>query len=610
MKMIAGDEKWTDYVLEGRVMLKSEKRGNAGLIFRVNDAGPGYDQMQGYYVGLDTRKLYLGKMNNNWQPLAEFDLGKLDCKVLPSVWNQIRIAAEGPRIRVWFNRMHPSYDPDRGLRIDFTDKKNPILSGAIGVRAHRISAWFDNIVVLPVDVLQQSRLGKDTGSVVRVDWTQSYDAGYTDGNGAYAGGSEIMHLAAHKGKLYAANGYWEDSRWENRPYADRQSAQVLRLDSADGRWEVDLDMGKSNGYGLRYMKGNILKSVTFTRDEFGKLLPQPQDLLVAAAGAYTQKHGVVSAWVRDDAAGTWNHGIVKRGSHAGGIRWIPRDMEIYRDKVTGIERLFLLIGNPGIISGVYDDSQPTKIRWNKKVEFPVSGSFSTRPLGIVEANGSLFFSVGGVIYQRVDGLSPTYTVVLNLGDGVNTDVGGIRGLTTVTNPNGAGESILLLWAPNSRSIGQVKRLDPDGWGGYTAHDEANMCDLMSAELGVGVGYTLGGHNNMYPVVHPVTGETVHIIGFQGKLRGSDHLRWKGSRLYAGAMYAIRTADQTYTVNEVNGSYAPGKTVLVSPRTFAHSPFGDGLLFIGGRDASSNRSDDMAWIFKASLDVVLGLGGDR
>jgi len=270
IKMVAGNEKWTDYVFEARVMLKSEAKGNTGLIFRVNDPGPGYDQMRGYYVGLDTRKLYLGKMENNWQPLAEFDLGKLDCKVVPDVWNLIRVAAEGPRIRVWLNRMHPSSDPDRGLRIDITDKNNPILSGAVGVRTHRVGAWFDNIVVLPSDALPSSRSGKDAGTVARADWTQSYDAGCTDRNGAYAGGSEITHLAPHKGKLYAANGYWEDSRWENRPYADKQSAQVLRLDSADGRWEVDLDMGKSNGYGLRYMKGNILKSITFTRDESGK----------------------------------------------------------------------------------------------------------------------------------------------------------------------------------------------------------------------------------------------------------------------------------------------------------------------------------------------------
>ena len=154
-KMIAGDREWTDYVFEGQVMLKSEQRGNAGLVFRVNDAGAGHDQMHGYYVGLDTRKLYLGKMKNNWQPLAEFDLGKLECDVQLDVWNQIRVAVEGPRIRVWLNRMHPSIDPARGLRIDFTDEDEPILSGAIGVRAHLIPAWFDNIVVLPIDAMPQ-----------------------------------------------------------------------------------------------------------------------------------------------------------------------------------------------------------------------------------------------------------------------------------------------------------------------------------------------------------------------------------------------------------------------------------------------------------------------
>jgi len=150
VKMIAGDPDWTDYLLEGVVMLKQEG-GNAGLVFRVNDPGPGYDQMRGYYVGLDTKKLYLGKMTNNWQPLAEFDLGRLDCKVVPGVWNQIRVAAEGPRIRVWLNRMHPSSDPERGLRIDYTDRSEAILCGAVGVRAHNLPARFDNVVVLPIE---------------------------------------------------------------------------------------------------------------------------------------------------------------------------------------------------------------------------------------------------------------------------------------------------------------------------------------------------------------------------------------------------------------------------------------------------------------------------
>ncbi|MDH3584941.1 MAG: NIPSNAP family protein, partial [Phycisphaerae bacterium] len=135
-------------------------------------------------------------------------------------------------------------------------------------------------------------------------------------------------------------------------------------------------------------------------------------------------------------------------------------------------------------------------------------------------------------------------------------------------------------------------------------------DLMSQALGVEVRYTLGAHNMMYPVVHPATGETVHLIGFQGNIRGKNHLCWKGSRLYGGAMYAIRTARQTYTLGEVNNAYSPGKAVLVSPRAFCLSPFQDNHLYVGGHDSSRKISDDMAWIFKAPLDVALGVKAGR
>ena len=187
-------------------------------------------------------------------------------------------------------------------------------------------------------------------------------------------------------------------------------------------------------------------------------------------------------------------------------------------------------------------------------------------------------------------------------------MGGVRGLSAIDNPNGDDESLLFLWAPNGRSASQMKRLDPDGSGGYTTYDEENMRDLMSATLDAEIGFTLGGLNNMYPVVHPESGETVHIFGFQGHIMGMDHLRWQGSRLYAGALYAIRSADQKYEAKEVNGSYAPGNPVLVSVRSFAHSPFGDDLIFVGGHDSSSRPSDDMAWIFKADLRTVVGNSG--
>ena len=443
-------------------------------------------------------------------------------------------------------------------------------------------------------------------------WTQSYDAGYLDENGAYAGGSEIMHLVSHKGKLYASNGYWVDARWVIPPDGQKQSAQVLRLDSVDAKWQVDLDMGKSNDRELAYMKGNILKSVTFTRDATGNPLPQPQNLLVMAAGANFERGGAVSSWTRDDKKGTWVHTLVRHGSNAGEIRWVPRDMEVYLDKKTGIERIFLSLGNPGIVSGVYDPSLPGKIKWSPHLEypFPEGGSLHTRPLGIVQANGSLLFSEGGAIFRRMDGIRPTYKKVIDLNEDTDTDVGGIRGLTVIDNPRGEGQSLLFLWAPGDRSKSQVKRLDPNGKDGYSVHDEAMIMELMRKKLGVEVSYTLGAHNMAYPFTDPASGQTVHLIGFQGNIKGKHHLKWKGSALYAGALYAIRYPDLTYKVLEVNNAYAGGKAILVSPRAFCLSPFKNKGIFIGGHDSSRKISDDMAWVFHAPLEVALGLREGR
>jgi hypothetical protein len=439
-------------------------------------------------------------------------------------------------------------------------------------------------------------------------WTQSYAAGYVDAQGAYAGGSEIMHLVAHKGKVYAANGYWVDAHWVIPPDHEKQSAQVLRLDAPNTPWQVDLELGRSDDErDLLYMKGNILKSVTFTRDGSGKPLPEPQNLLVMAAGANIERGGAVSAWVRDDASETWTHTLVRHGSNAGGIRWVPRDLELYRDTVTGVEHVILSLGNPGIASGVYDDSEPGKIRWNAQLEypFPELGSLTTRPLGMVQANGALYFSEGDAIYRRVDGPRPSYTKVLDLEEDTDTDIGGIRGLTTIPHPHGPGDSLLFLWAPPNGSQSQIKRLDPDGQGSYTVHDEANLAEMMKQRLGADIPYTLGAHNMMYAVVDPASGETVHLIGFQGNIKGQQPLRWNPSALYAGAQYAIRFSDQTYQVHEVNNVYAPGKPPLITPRAFCLSPFGDGHLYIGGHDASRHISDDMAWIFNAPIPVVLG-----
>jgi len=157
MKAVAGDETWNDYVLEGQVVIKpteGAETGSAGLLLRVTAPGESLDEMRGYAVTFNGNNLALSKIDGGTrQELATYNLTRLETDTRINEWSMIRISAAGPRIRVWFNRMHPSVDPDRGLRIDYTDKNGPILSGAIGVRTHQVSASFDNIVVLPIKEL-------------------------------------------------------------------------------------------------------------------------------------------------------------------------------------------------------------------------------------------------------------------------------------------------------------------------------------------------------------------------------------------------------------------------------------------------------------------------
>jgi hypothetical protein len=59
--------------------------------------------------------------------------------------------------------------------------------------------------------------------------------GSRDDAGRFLGGTEMRVLAAHAGKLYAGNGYWED-----RPGPEGlQGAEILVLDGLGARWRVD-----------------------------------------------------------------------------------------------------------------------------------------------------------------------------------------------------------------------------------------------------------------------------------------------------------------------------------------------------------------------------------
>ena len=192
-------------------------------------------------------------------------------------------------------------------------------------------------------------------------------------------------------------------------------------------------------------------------------------------------------------------------------------------------------------------------------------------------------------------------------------VGGIRGMTPIANPLGPGQSLLLVWAPGSRSRSCLLRLDPNGSGGYARVDEICLDTLLRQYLGgTPVYYVLAGYNELLGVSDPASGQTKNLIGMSAWIggRGVRTTQGKGGEggFYAGAAYAVRESPGHYYMREVNGRIGGASNPdLVAVRTYAVSPFGGDagrVLYFGGYDCNFVRSPDTAWIFRTSLANAL------
>ena len=414
-------------------------------------------------------------------------------------------------------------------------------------------------------------------------WKRCFKAGSADASGRLVGGTEIIHLVTHKGRLYAGNGYWMDTAGK----AQIPWAQVLVLDSPEGSWKVDLALGP------RHLRVTILKSVTFKTDGNGAALDVPVSLLLAGSDHHEVGKAPVyretNIWTRDDDANTWVKTTLQSGKR---YRRSVRALRVHRDRKTGVDRIFVAAGALGIYSGVYDADEPGKMRWDKRAEL---GPIAIRPMSFAEANGSIYASAGTSVYRRSDGLSPQWVRVYSDDTPEHWELGGIRGLTAVPSPTGSGES--LLFSHTNRII----RVDPAN--SHKATIELKIGELLARNWGRRItGAIIAAYTDMLPLTDAAAGQTVHIMGVQGRVSGQPTFGgW-----YPGGSYLIRYPDRSYRLNEVNGRWKPGKPMLVAVRTFALSPFSEdaGGVYFGGFDANFRDAHNTAWIFRASVETVL------
>lgn len=116
------------------VYFPEPKGGNAGLIVKVSQPGPGADRFTGYEVALETAgRLVLGRHRQNWEPIRN-----VPCEVPVKQWIKVTVRMTGKSLEVLLN----------GQSITrYQDTQHPLEAGTVGLRTWQRDARFRNLTV-------------------------------------------------------------------------------------------------------------------------------------------------------------------------------------------------------------------------------------------------------------------------------------------------------------------------------------------------------------------------------------------------------------------------------------------------------------------------------
>jgi hypothetical protein len=422
-------------------------------------------------------------------------------------------------------------------------------------------------------------------------FTRDFTPGVIDSGGNYIGGTETSALVGHRGKLYAGMGFWKDT-----PGTDPLSgAQVLVKDSVGAAWRLDLAF---NEYAL--FSTEALASIEFSTDIDGRALNPPVRLLMASASYPPDSGAAGSVWIRDDNSATWTRTLQAPQAIT------ARVIFSHIDAVTGVHHVFAGMRNGTIYRGAYDESAPGRVRWSDAPE--VTSSSGLRFLSATVANGRAYAASGvanspsggvtGGLYERVDGLAPSWRIVYQWP--VFGDSTGLRGLTAVPDPAGGPHEVLLA---TRDSEGVVLRIDP--LKAFAATVEINYRSYYTQLWGsLGGNAALSAYNDMPRIVDPASGEPVWLIGLW-----INHPQ-RTEPPNNGSYYMVRHADGRYEHGRVFdvANPVPRGNELRATRTIVASPFaGDaaGALYFGGFDAGGDLPTgrvyhNTSWIYRGAI----------
>jgi len=440
----------------------------------------------------------------------------------------------------------------------------------------------------------------------QLDWfsfKKDYFPGIYDPFGKYLSGTELMRLTSHKGKLYASTSTFLDSFFVER-YSYYTGAQILRKDSSDGKWHADLTLG------VEYLRADCLESIEFTYDSTGTKLSKPVKILIAGIWdvAYSRQR-MVSVAVRLDDENRWV--ISSIDTNTSNDQGSVRSMIVHRDKITGIQYLFIGAGVGSIYKGIYDPSQDTKIRWVGKNELDFDAG---RVQSMTICNDTLYAAFGygdsqspedeGGLYKRIDGENPKWELVYSWENNPNGKFEYLlRGISTVEDPENPNNQVIV-GALEKPPLPVIRMINPSK--GYAVTEEINYEDYFTTIFGAKPNpkqyMNAAILNKLEPFVNPETGQNEHLVTTFIMHPQSP------SKAYNGAYYMVRHNDMSYDWGAIYDTInLPDGIELQGVRTIEKSPFADepNVYYFGGYAADYENVKNTAWIYKGTLNKSLG-----
>jgi hypothetical protein len=436
----------------------------------------------------------------------------------------------------------------------------------------------------PARAASRAESGNGAAQAQLFSWRRSLPVdSMSPGIGAF-GGTELRALATMDGSLYAGNGYWHDSQQSNPALP---GAQVYVLDAPTISWKVDAEFGErvAPGGKRRYQAIGALYCARFAGAGQSVLLASVWDRL-----------GSLTIFAKAGRSGSWDRFRFAQTAPAGAQ---TRSFGQHRDQVTGQELVFAGTNPLGIFSGTYDPAKPGGIDWGPHPEAGISPTeASQRVMSFAQCNKKLYATVGWQIYERQDGRTPSWKHVFTWGHDLPLNgYGGLRGLTSIADPAGAGEDLLVA---AEGAQGRVLRIAP--LDHYRHTPDLDVLSYASKELNTTVEAVIVAYNNMTRYTR-----TSHDAGPTGLLIGGYDAKTTSGGLGAqhkapGAYVLWRDPGGGYRAQEVLDPAITPAPDLVATRAIIGSPFADdppGTVYAGGFDAGNLRPHNSAWLYRGT-----------